>query len=90
MTVDEPIVRGALGPAADQVGDVAALQATVAQLEQALASSRTIGTAIGLIMERFHLDRVAAMAHLVRLSQDSNTKLFVVAERVVRSAEPKC
>ena len=67
--------------------EISALQARIDQLEEAVASNRTIGAALGLVMERFHLDRTTAFAYLVRMSQDSNTKLAVVAERLLTDSE---
>jgi hypothetical protein len=52
-------------------------------LVAALASSRTIGKAIGVIMQRHHLDDDAAFQHLVRISQHTNAKLRDVAAELV-------
>ncbi len=42
-----------------------------------------IGQAKGIIMERYNVDDVAAFDMLRRLSQDSNTKLTDIAQRVI-------
>jgi GAF domain-containing protein len=55
------------------------------QLHAALRSSRTIGQAIGIIMERYQLDADRAFGFLTRASSTSNTKLRVVAQEVVES-----
>jgi DNA-binding response OmpR family regulator len=53
------------------------------QLRQALASNRTIGTAIGIVMARYGLASDRAFHTLVRISQQSNRKLREVAEEIV-------
>ena len=52
-------------------------------LQEALASRRTIGQAIGIVMERFRIDEDQAFAFLVRTSQDGNVKLRAVAQKIV-------
>ena len=53
------------------------------QLESALSTRDRIGQAKGIIMERFGIDDVQAFDMLRRLSQDSNTRLIEVAQRVI-------
>jgi ANTAR domain len=53
------------------------------QFGRALHSRDLIGQAKGILMERFGVDTLQAFALLTRLSQDSNTKLIAVAERVI-------
>ena len=61
-----------IDPEDEHVAEVFAAHAAVAlgharevdQLHQALQSSRTIGTAIGIVMERYHLDRDRAFGFL--------------------------
>jgi len=55
-------------------------------LLRALETSRTIGTAVGLVMERFNLDDQGAFAHLVGLSQRSNVKLRDLAAHMVKQS----
>ncbi|MEW5810856.1 MAG: GAF and ANTAR domain-containing protein [Actinomycetota bacterium] len=55
------------------------------QFRNALASRDLIGQAKGILMERFGVDAVAAFELLRRLSQDSNTKLVDVAERLIQA-----
>lgn len=52
----------------------------------ALQSSRNIGKAIGLVMERFDLDDHEAFERLSKLSQNSNIKLRDLAEHLVKQA----
>jgi len=69
--------------------EIARLEQEVCGLTAALTTNRVISTAIGLVMERHGLDRAAAHAQVVRLSQDSNTKLAVLAEQLVQAAEAR-
>ncbi|MEN3360096.1 MAG: hypothetical protein V7637_4078, partial [Mycobacteriales bacterium] len=59
----------------------------ISHLEQAMASNRTIGTAIGLLMARRHLSSDEAFELLRSTSQLSNRKLRDLAEQVVRSGD---
>ena len=84
-----------IDPEDEHVAEVFAAHAAVAlgharevdQLHQALQSSRTIGTAIGIVMERYHLDRDRAFGFLTRASSHSNLKVRDVAARIVESTE---
>jgi GAF domain-containing protein len=53
------------------------------QLQSALSTRDRIGQAKGIIMERFGVDDLKAFEMLRRLSQDSNTRLIDVAQRVI-------
>jgi len=53
------------------------------QLESALSTRDRIGQAKGIIMERFGVDDIQAFEMLRRLSQDGNTRLVEVAQRVI-------
>ena len=78
---------------AETVGMVLAAHAAAAimasregdQLQSALSTRDRIGQAKGIIMERFNIDDVQAFAMLRRLSQDTNTKLIDVAQRVIET-----
>jgi hypothetical protein len=52
-------------------------------MNQALATRNVIGQAVGIVMERYKITPERAFAFLVRSSQDSNTKLKTVADRIV-------
>jgi hypothetical protein len=52
-------------------------------MNQALVTRNVIGQAIGIVMERYTIGPDRAFAFLVRISQDSNTKLRAVAEGIV-------
>jgi len=59
------------------------------QLNEALGSRKTIGQAIGLIMEHYQIDEDRAFHFLVRVSRSSNIKLRDVAQEVVDNANDK-
>jgi len=58
-------------------------------LQDALQTRRTIGQAIGILMERYSLTDQRAFAFLTRLSQHGNVKLRRLAEEFVAEAETK-
>ena len=60
-----------------------------ANLEEALRSSRTIGTAIGVVMAMRKISDVDAFELLRKSSMDSNRKLRDVAEEIVFSGDVK-
>ncbi|MFI5509720.1 GAF and ANTAR domain-containing protein [Mycobacterium sp. NPDC051804] len=53
------------------------------QFQSALASRDIIGQAKGMIMERFGIDAIQAFELLVRLSQNSNTRVADLAAEIV-------
>jgi transcriptional regulator with GAF, ATPase, and Fis domain len=59
----------------------------VQQLEQALDSNRTIGLALGMLMEQSQVDRGRAFQMLSLASQRLNVKLRILAERIVARHE---
>ena len=59
----------------------------IADLEQALTSSRLIGTAIGIVMYAHKITRDEAFERLVASSQHLNRKLADIAETVTRTGE---
>jgi len=56
---------------------------TIQGLDTALGSRTLIGQAVGIVMERYGYSQSQAFDHLARLSQDSNTKLRLVAADLV-------
>ena len=76
---------------AETIGMVLAAHAAAAilatregdQLNSALSSRDRIGQAKGILMERYKVDDVGAFAMLRQLSQDTNTKLVDIAQRVI-------
>jgi AmiR/NasT family two-component response regulator len=71
---------------ANAAAGVLGMVRTVEQLTEALATRRTIGQAMGIVMERYTIDDEQAFRFLTRLSQSTNTKLRLVAEDLVRGA----
>ncbi len=63
--------------------------ATVGDLNQALASRKVIGQAMGIVSERYSVDETSAFDFLTRLSQTGNLKLRVVAAEIVEAANMK-
>ena len=60
----------------------------VAQLEEALKSSRTIGAAIGILMGTRGVSEEAAFDLLKTASSNSNRKLREIAAELVASTSP--
>ena len=56
---------------------------TVEQLSEALHTRTDIGTAIGILMERYGIDRHQAFAFLTHNSQTRNIKVRVLAQRII-------
>jgi hypothetical protein len=55
----------------------------VEQLSVALHTRTDIGTAVGILMERYAIDRNQAFAFLMRNSNDRNIKIRVLAQHVI-------
>lgn len=58
------------------------------QFRSALASRDAIGQAKGILMERFNLDALTAFKLLKRLSQESNTPVAEIADRLINTEHP--
>jgi GAF domain-containing protein len=56
------------------------------QLQRALMTRATIDQAVGIIRSRAGVSSEEAFERLTRISQNANTKLYVVAERLVEEA----
>lgn len=80
-------------PDAIQLAELFAAHAAIAlgraryehQLKESVASRQAIGTAVGIIMERYRISESRAFQFLVRASSTSNVKLREVAQEVVDS-----
>jgi GAF domain-containing protein len=57
--------------------------AQVEQLGEAVHTRTDIGTAVGILMERYSIDRKQAFAFLLRNSNDRNVKVRVLAHAVI-------
>ena len=74
------------GPAAVAVHNarlLTAAQQRAEQLQQALGTRSVIDQAVGIIRARSGVSAEEAFARLIKISQDDNVKLHVVAERLV-------
>lgn len=75
-------------PNPDQlVHELTEAQRQVESLERALRTSRTIGTAIGVLVERHKITPDAAFTMLVRHSQRTNRKLRDIADDLLFTGE---
>lgn len=82
---------GAFDRSTVQFADLFATQAAalleyavqVEQLGEALHTRTDIGTAVGIVMERYRIDRNRAFGFLVRTSNNRNLKLRVLAQQVI-------
>lgn len=80
-----------IDPAALEIAELFATHAAIAlgrarhehQLNEALVTRKTIGQAIGVVMERYEIDEDRAFHFLLRVSRSSNIKLRDVAHEVV-------
>jgi hypothetical protein len=61
----------------------------VHNLQEAMRTRKTIGQAIGIVMERYELNEQRAFAFLTRLSQQQNVKLRLVAQEFVASSDAR-
>jgi ANTAR domain/GAF domain len=68
---------------ATQAGALLGYAAQVEQLNEALHTRTDIGTAIGILMERYGIDRHQAFAFLTRNSQTRNIKLRLLAQQII-------
>lgn len=68
---------------ATQAAAVLEYAVQVEQLSEALHTRTDIGTAVGIVMERYGIDRNRAFAFLVRNSNDRQLKLRVLAQQVI-------
>jgi GAF domain-containing protein len=59
------------------------------QLNESVASRQLIGTAVGIVMERYQITDDRAFQFLVRASSSGNIKLRVIAQEVVDTANEK-
>jgi hypothetical protein len=80
-------IAAVFAPVAALVLEAALHAQDAAHLQEALKSSRQIGTAIGILMERQRLTSDAAFALLVQASQGLNRKLRDIAEEVELTGE---
>jgi hypothetical protein len=81
-----PLRRGL--PAGVAAADIGAIAETkIANLERALTTARTIGMALGILMERLKLSSDESFAVLVEVSQQTHRKLRDVAAELAFTGE---
>jgi len=68
---------------ATQAGALLGYAGQVEQLTEALHTRTDIGTAVGIIMERYSIDSHRAFAFLARNSQTRNIKVRVLAQHII-------
>ena len=71
---------------AAQIAGVLASLRAVEDLDRALATHKSTGVAIGLLMERHQLTETAALAVLQQRSSHANVKLTDIAARMATEA----
>ncbi len=89
-TTHEDIDAGSIGVAehfAVHAGLALGHMQKAEQLHTAIGSRTVIGTAIGIIMERFGLSQSDAFAYLVRQASETNRKVRLIASDLVEQAE---
>lgn len=69
-----------------QSGIAIAYAREITHLQEAVKTRQLIGQAVGVVMRQYGLDEARAFAFLSRMSSTSNTKLRVVAQRLVAEA----
>jgi hypothetical protein len=69
---------------ADQGAALLGYAKQVEQLSQALHTRTDIGTAVGMLMERYSIDQDQAFAFLARTSQNRNLKIRALAQQVIQ------
>jgi hypothetical protein len=69
---------------AEHAGFLLGYARRVDNLGRALQTRQDIGTAVGMMMHRFQVDRDTAFSFLVRISNDRNVKLRKLADEVIR------
>ena len=82
-----PAVTVALGVAKAQAAERQRAQFATASLERALAESRAIGFAVGLLMERLRIDRTQAFEALRDEARLRRQRIAEVAETLLAAAE---
>ena len=76
-------MSGTHTPSGEPIGHTEELRDEIGHLQEAVKSQRDIGMAIGLLSARFGCSTEQAWRTILRVSQDSNTKVRNVARVLV-------
>lgn len=90
-------LEAGVDPDAVQLAELFAAHAAIAlgrarhehQLKESVASRQAIGTAVGIVMERYQISEDRAFRFLVRASSTSNIKLRALAQELVETANER-
>jgi len=82
-----PAITVALGVAREQAAERQRARVSIASLERALAESRAIGFAVGLLMERLRVDRTQAFESLRDEARMRRQRIAEVAETLLAATE---
>lgn len=85
--LDIPQILPSIEAALARAGEIRKLRDTEAQLNEALANSREISTAVGVLMERAHLDQKEAFEALRNHARAQRRKVQDVAKDVISGVE---
>jgi response regulator NasT len=85
--LDVPQILPSIEAALARAADIRKLRDSEAQLNQALAGTRDISTAVGVLMERAHLDQKEAFEALRNHARAQRRKVQDVAKDVISSVE---
>jgi len=66
--------------------DLVAQPPTIEDLPAPPTSSRSIGMAVGIVMQRYAMTGERALGYLIHVSQSSNIQLRTLAEQIVDEA----
>ena len=84
----KPLEIGRIIPALEvalvRAEDISKSEQTIVNLSNTLEKNRAIDIAIGILMERFHINRVASFEKLRNYARSHQTKIIDVAEAVVQ------
>ena len=85
--VDIPQIVPAIEAALARGADISHLRESEQNLITSLEANRVTSIAVGLIMERYHLDRNTAFEQLRQIARSRQVKVRQVAEELLRAAD---
>jgi PAS domain S-box-containing protein len=81
------LLAQALSVAVQRIVDAETAAGRLAQLEQAVASHRAIGQAVGILVERHRVRPEEALTRLQKVSQNRNQRVRDIADHIVQTGE---